>query len=31
MTNYVAVPKLMREAMSYLGWTRNSEQLKGVY
>ena len=31
MTNYVAVPKLMREAMSYLGWTRNSQDLKGVY
>lgn len=31
MTNYVAVPKLMREAMQYLGWTRNSENLKGVY
>jgi len=31
MRNYVAVPKLMREAMQYLGWTRNSDDLKGVY
>ena len=31
MTNYVAVPKLMREAMQYLGWTRNTDNLKGVY
>jgi hypothetical protein len=31
MRNYVAVPKLMREAMTYLGWTRNTEDLKGVY
>ncbi len=31
MKNYVAVPKLMREAMSVFGWTRNADNLKGVY
>ena len=31
MKNYTAVPKLMREAMSVFGWTRNSQDLKGVY
>ena len=31
MQNYAAVPKFMREAMGYLGWTRNVGELKGVY
>lgn len=31
MRNYVAIPKLMREAMARLGWTRNAQELKGVY
>ena len=31
MRNYVAVPKLMREAMAQFGWTRGEFDLKGVY
>ena len=31
MKNYTAVPKLMREAMLRFGWTRNTQDLKGVY
>ena len=31
MKNYVAVPKLMKEAMDALGWTRGVGDLKGVY
>lgn len=31
LENYMAVPKFMREAMFYLGWTRGAEDLKGVY
>lgn len=31
MKNYAAIPKFMREAMGWLGWTRNVGDLKGVY
>lgn len=31
MQNYAAVPKLMDEALSVFGWTRNATNLKGVY
>jgi hypothetical protein len=31
LKDYTAVPKLLRESMSWLGWTRNAEYLKGVY
>ena len=31
MQNYAAVPKLMDEALSALGWTRHVGDLKGVY
>ena len=31
MQNYAAVPKLMDEALSALGWTRHVGELKGVY
>lgn len=31
MKNYAAVPKLVNEAMHYLGWTRHLGDLKGVY
>ncbi|MBX3190152.1 MAG: hypothetical protein KF819_24205 [Labilithrix sp.] len=31
MKNYVSVPRLMREAMLKFGWTRNADELKGVY
>jgi len=31
MQNYAAVPKLMDEALSQLGWTRHVGDLKGVY
>ena len=31
MQNYIAIPKLMREALQRFGRTRNSQDLKGVY
>ncbi|MDB4937783.1 MAG: hypothetical protein JWP87_4755 [Labilithrix sp.] len=31
MKDYTAVPKLLREAMDWLGWTRHASDLKGVY
>jgi hypothetical protein len=31
MKDYTAVPKLLREAMGWLGWTRNANDVKGVY
>jgi hypothetical protein len=31
LQNYMSVPKFLREAMDYFGWTRNAFELKGVY